>query len=157
MRKRKVKPESLPQSEQDKALKKRVKELEAWLLQAEIKAEAYDEMIKIAEARYRIPIRKKLAPNSEGPARKGLRAIQRPGPVRAVWQEQAGVLPVRRGPGPGQGLPFPGRGHRGQGSGGRLLQQPPTAHEHRHDDSGRGLRDIRGQGLEMDVSFPVLG
>ena len=39
MRKRKVKPDSL--------------------LQAEIKAEAYDEMIKIAEARYRIPIRKK--------------------------------------------------------------------------------------------------
>ena len=59
MRKRKVKPDSLPQSEQDKALKKRAKELEAWLLQAEIKAEAYDEMIKIAEARYRIPIRKK--------------------------------------------------------------------------------------------------
>ena len=59
MRKRKVKPDSLPQSEQDKALKKRVKELEARLLQAEIKAEAYDEMIKIAEARYRIPIRKK--------------------------------------------------------------------------------------------------
>ena len=59
MRKRKVKPDSLPQSEQDKALKKRVKELEARLLQAEIKTGAYDEMIKIAEARYRIPIRKK--------------------------------------------------------------------------------------------------
>ena len=44
MRKRKVKPEAQPQSEQDKALKKRVKELEARLLQAEIKAEAYDEM-----------------------------------------------------------------------------------------------------------------
>ena len=38
----------------------------------------------------------------------------------------------------------------GKGSGGRLLQQPPTAHEHRHDDSGRGLRDIRGQGYEME-------
>lgn len=59
MRKRKEKPEAQPQSEQNKALKKRVKELEAKLLQAEIKAEAYDEMIKIAEARYRIPIRKK--------------------------------------------------------------------------------------------------
>ena len=59
MRKRKVKQETQPQSEQDKALKKRAKKLEAWLLQAEIKAEAYDEMIKIAEARYRIPIRKK--------------------------------------------------------------------------------------------------
>ena len=59
MRKRKVKPDSLPQSEQNEALKKKVKSLEAKLLQAEIKAEAYDEMIKIAEARYRIPIRKK--------------------------------------------------------------------------------------------------
>ena len=59
MRKRKVKLEAQPQIEQDKALKKRVKELEARLLQAEIKAEAYDEMIKIAEARYRITIRKK--------------------------------------------------------------------------------------------------
>ena len=63
MRKRKVKPEAQPQSEQDKALKKRVKELETRLLQAEIKAEAYDEMIKIAEARYRIPIRKKTGAN----------------------------------------------------------------------------------------------
>ncbi len=59
MRKRKVKPDSLPQSEQNEALKKKVKSLEAKLLQAEIKAEAYDEMIKIAEARYRITIRKK--------------------------------------------------------------------------------------------------
>ena len=120
MRKRKVKPEAQPQSEQDKALKKRVKELEARLLQAEIKTGAYDEMIKIAEARYRIPIRKKLAPNSEGPVRKGLRAIQRPGPMRAVWQEQAGILPVRRGPGPGQGRtggirPRVHQGHPGQG------------------------------------------
>ena len=56
---RKVKPEAQPQSEQDKVLKKMVNGLEARLLQAEIKAEAYDEMIKIAEARYRIPIRKK--------------------------------------------------------------------------------------------------
>ena len=50
MRKRKVKPEAQPQREQDKTLKKRVKKLEARLLHAEIKAEAYDEMIKIAEA-----------------------------------------------------------------------------------------------------------
>ena len=40
-------------------LQKRVKELEAQLLAAEIKAEAYDEMINVAEAKFRIPIRKK--------------------------------------------------------------------------------------------------
>ena len=42
-----------------KDLQKRIKELEAQLLAAEIKAEAYDEMINVAEAKFRIPIRKK--------------------------------------------------------------------------------------------------
>ncbi len=41
------------------ALQKRVKELEAQLLQAEVKAEFYDEMINVAEAKFKIPIRKK--------------------------------------------------------------------------------------------------
>ena len=40
-------------------LQERVKELEAQLLRAEIKAEAYDEMINVAETKFRIPIRKK--------------------------------------------------------------------------------------------------
>ena len=39
--------------------KKRVRELERQLLEAEIKAEAYDELINVAEAKFRIPIRKK--------------------------------------------------------------------------------------------------
>ena len=47
------------QSTEVEALQKRVKELEAQLLQAEIKAEFYDEMINVAEAEFRIPIRKK--------------------------------------------------------------------------------------------------
>jgi DNA-binding transcriptional regulator LsrR (DeoR family) len=40
-------------------LQTRIKELEAQLLRAEIKAEAYDELINVAEAKFRIPIRKK--------------------------------------------------------------------------------------------------
>lgn len=40
-------------------LQRRIKELEAQLLQAEIKAEFYDEMINVAEAKFKIPIRKK--------------------------------------------------------------------------------------------------
>ena len=48
------------QSEEVEELKKRVKELEAQLLQAEIKAEFYDEMINVAEAKFKIPIRKKV-------------------------------------------------------------------------------------------------
>lgn len=47
------------QKDEVEALQKRVKELEAQLLQAEIKAEFYDEMINVAEAKFRIPIRKK--------------------------------------------------------------------------------------------------
>lgn len=46
-------------SSEVESLQKRVKELEAQLLQAEIKAEFYDEMINVAEAKFRIPIRKK--------------------------------------------------------------------------------------------------
>ena len=52
------------QSEEVENLKKRIKELEAQLRQAEIKAEFYDEMINVAEAKFKIPIRKKLATNS---------------------------------------------------------------------------------------------
>lgn len=47
------------QSAEVQALQKRVKELEAQLLQAEIKAEVYDRMIDVAEAKFKIPIRKK--------------------------------------------------------------------------------------------------
>jgi len=47
------------QSAEVKALRNRVKELEAQLLRAEIKAEFYDKMIDVAEAKFKIPIRKK--------------------------------------------------------------------------------------------------
>ena len=40
-------------------LQARIKELEAQLLMAEIKAEAYDELINVAEAKFKIQIRKK--------------------------------------------------------------------------------------------------
>lgn len=57
------KPQEIASSSQEKdeiaKLQARVKELEAQLLRAEIKAEAYDEMITVAEAKFRIPIRKK--------------------------------------------------------------------------------------------------
>lgn len=57
------KPQETAPSSQEKdeiaKLQARVKELEAQLLHAEIKAEAYDEMINVAEAKFRIPIRKK--------------------------------------------------------------------------------------------------
>lgn len=47
------------QSKEVEALQKRVRELEAQLRQVEIKAEFYDEMISVAEAKFKIPIRKK--------------------------------------------------------------------------------------------------
>ena len=56
----KVKAVSVEQSQsaEIKELQKKVKELEKQLLEAEIKAEAYDELISEAEAKFRIPIRK---------------------------------------------------------------------------------------------------
>ena len=53
--------ESSPQalSSDVESLQKRVKDLEKQLLQAELKAEFYDEMISVAEAKFKIPIRKK--------------------------------------------------------------------------------------------------
>lgn len=55
-------PSNLPSqspSKEVEELHKRVKELEAQLLQAEIKADFYDEMINVAEAKFNLPIRKK--------------------------------------------------------------------------------------------------
>ena len=47
------------QNQEVKRLQNRIKDLEAKLFQAEIKAEFYDEMINVAEAKFKIPIRKK--------------------------------------------------------------------------------------------------
>lgn len=46
-------------SDEVEALRKRVKELESQLIKAEVKAEFYDEMINVAEAKFKIQIRKK--------------------------------------------------------------------------------------------------
>ena len=55
----KSQPHPAPAESDVKALQSRIKELEKRLRMAEIKAEAYDEMINVAEAKFRIPIRKK--------------------------------------------------------------------------------------------------
>lgn len=57
-----VKPRTQATSgeEQDKkALEKRIKELEAQLKRETLRADFYDEMINVAEAKFNIPIRKK--------------------------------------------------------------------------------------------------
>jgi len=59
MRKPKKNTYSQVTNDEVSKLQTRVKELEAQLLRAEIKAEAYDELINVAEAKFRIPIRKK--------------------------------------------------------------------------------------------------
>lgn len=51
--------EQIESTDEVQSLRKRVKELEAQLLQAEIKSEFYDKMIDVAEAKFKIPIRKK--------------------------------------------------------------------------------------------------
>lgn len=50
----------LPASDSDvESLRARIRELESALTKAEIKAEAYDEMINVAESKFHIQIRKK--------------------------------------------------------------------------------------------------
>ena len=51
--------QSVSESDEIKALKAEIKRLQQQLEFAEIKAEVYDKMIDIAEATFRIPIRKK--------------------------------------------------------------------------------------------------
>lgn len=50
---------SQDKSKEVEELHKRAKDLEARLLQAEIKVEFYDKMINVAEAKFKLPIRKK--------------------------------------------------------------------------------------------------
>lgn len=59
MRKPKQKQPSRSSSDEVAQLESRIRELEQRLLRAEIRAEAYDEMINVAEAKFRVPIRKK--------------------------------------------------------------------------------------------------
>ena len=58
---RRTQEKQVLQAESDvvKQLRAEKKELEKRLKQAEIKAEAYEEMINVAEAMFKIPIRKK--------------------------------------------------------------------------------------------------
>lgn len=59
MRKAKQKQPSRASIDEVAQLQSRIRELEQRLLRAEIRAEAYDEMINVAEAKFRVPIRKK--------------------------------------------------------------------------------------------------
>lgn len=59
MQKPQISKPSTKDSNDVEALQKRIKELETQLKEAEIKAEFYDRMIDVAEAKFRIPIRKK--------------------------------------------------------------------------------------------------
>lgn len=59
MRKPKQKQPSRSSIDEVAQLESRIRELEQRLLRAEIRAEAYDEMINVAEAKFRVPIRKK--------------------------------------------------------------------------------------------------
>lgn len=58
MRKPKQKQPSRASIDEVAQLESRIRELEQRLLRAEIRAEAYDEMINVAEAKFRVPIRK---------------------------------------------------------------------------------------------------
>ena len=62
-------PENL--SQENIELKKRLAAMEQELHEAKMAAVAYNKMIDIAERLYKIPVRKKLDPNSKGTSCRG--------------------------------------------------------------------------------------
>ena len=85
-------PSSAKMPEDIQSLQEEVLRLRAQLEKAEIKAEAYEELINVAESKFKISIRKKLAPSSREPACKGSRTLRGQTSLRAVWRDKAGLL-----------------------------------------------------------------
>ena len=103
MGKRVVKPRPvIVEPEQRQELPDDVKALQAELLKVKeelrkerLRADAYDTMIDIAEDMFKVPIRKKLAPNGRDPACEGCQDLSGPGTLQAVWRIKAGILSTR--------------------------------------------------------------
>ena len=88
-----VEPEPCQELPDDvKALQAEVKEE---LRKERLRADAYDTMIDIAEDMFKVPIRKKLAPNGRDPACEGCQDLSGPGTLQAVWRIKAGILSTR--------------------------------------------------------------
>ena len=66
------------------ALQDELKRLQEQLREAEVKAEAYDGLINVAEAKFNILIRKRLAPSGREPACEGSRTAWGSVPLQAV-------------------------------------------------------------------------
>jgi hypothetical protein len=82
-----------PPADDIESLRSEVARLQKQLEYERVRADAYDEMINVAEAKFKIPVRKtKLAPNGNEPACKGRGRLSRARSLQAVWREQAGIL-----------------------------------------------------------------
>jgi hypothetical protein len=75
-----------------KALQEELARLQAHLKHEKLRADAYDELINVAEAKFKITIRKKLATNGSAPACKECEGIPGKRSLQAVWRDKTGVL-----------------------------------------------------------------
>jgi hypothetical protein len=66
-------------------LRAEITRLKKELRHEKMRSEALDTMIDVAEEMFNIPVRKKLAPNSETPARTSFGGLYGRRTVRAVW------------------------------------------------------------------------
>lgn len=78
-------------SAKDESAEQKISRLEKELREARLRADFYEEMINVAEKRFDIQIRKKLAPNDRDPACTGPEAIRYRAAVQIVWHKQAGI------------------------------------------------------------------
>lgn len=87
-------PEAGIESGDVKALQAEIARLKKELAHESLRADAFNELINVAEKQFNISIRKKLAPSSKEPACRGLPPLSGGESLQTVWRYQAGLLQV---------------------------------------------------------------
>ncbi len=77
-----------------KALQAEIRRLKKELAHESLRADAFNELINVAEKQFNISIRKKLAPSSKEPACRRLRTLPSVESLHTAWRDEAGLLQV---------------------------------------------------------------
>ena len=77
-----------------KALQAEIRRLKKDLAHESLRADAFNELINVAEKQFNISIRKKLAPSSKEPACRRLRTLPSVESLHTAWRDEAGLLQV---------------------------------------------------------------
>ena len=77
-----------------KALQEEIRHLKKELAHESLRADAFNELINVAEKQSNISIRKKLAASSKEPACRRLRTLPSVESLHTAWRDEAGLLQV---------------------------------------------------------------